>query len=353
MLDAVVVCRPRPSTGGGTGEPNNPYLIYDSNQMQAIGADSNDWDKCFKLMADIDLSGITYTTAVIAFDTDYSSPFSFDGVPFTGDFDGNGYRILNLTIDTEGLDKDYLGLCGLISAGAVVYNLGLEDVNVSGSGEWVNGDFTGDFGALVGDNSGVIKNCWISGSVKGGNFSEDVGGLCGWNQITGSITCCYVMGSVICGPNSGGIGGLCGSNDGSIADCWASSSVTGRNSLGGLCGFLYGGSITNSYSIGSVNGIAECLGGLCGERDGGIIINCFWDLNTSGQETSAGGEGKTIAEMHQQSTFEHWDFINVWDIVENQTYPYLRIHLAGDINKDGVVNFKDIAIICEQWLEDE
>ena len=42
--------------GGGLGDANNPYLIYTSCQMQEIGADSNDWDKHFKLMADIDLS---------------------------------------------------------------------------------------------------------------------------------------------------------------------------------------------------------------------------------------------------------------------------------------------------------
>ena len=40
------------SYGGGTGEPNDPYLIYDPNQMNAIGANSGDWGKHFKLMAD-------------------------------------------------------------------------------------------------------------------------------------------------------------------------------------------------------------------------------------------------------------------------------------------------------------
>jgi hypothetical protein len=43
--------------GGGTGEPNDPYLIYTAEQMNAIGADPNDWDEHFKLMADIDLNG--------------------------------------------------------------------------------------------------------------------------------------------------------------------------------------------------------------------------------------------------------------------------------------------------------
>jgi hypothetical protein len=41
---------------GRTGESNDPYLIYAAEHLNAIGTDPNDWDKHFKLMADIDLS---------------------------------------------------------------------------------------------------------------------------------------------------------------------------------------------------------------------------------------------------------------------------------------------------------
>ncbi|UCF17746.1 MAG: hypothetical protein JSW59_09835, partial [Phycisphaerales bacterium] len=44
----------RAKYGGGTGEPDDPYLIYTAEQMNTIGAEPNDWDKHFKLMADID-----------------------------------------------------------------------------------------------------------------------------------------------------------------------------------------------------------------------------------------------------------------------------------------------------------
>lgn len=63
--------------------------------------------------------------------------------------------------------------------------------------------------------------------------------------------------------------------------------------------------------------------------------------------------GKTTAEIKQQFTFEGWDFIKVWDIGEGQTYPYLRTHLAGDVNKDGIVNFLDLCILAGQWMEGE
>jgi hypothetical protein len=41
---------------GGSGTENNPYLIADANQFNQIGRTPDDWDKNFKLTADIDLS---------------------------------------------------------------------------------------------------------------------------------------------------------------------------------------------------------------------------------------------------------------------------------------------------------
>jgi len=75
-----------------------------------------------------------------------------------------------------------------------------------------------------------------------------------------------------------------------------------------------------------VNGSA-ILGGLFGyshikER----IIASFWDINTTGQITSAGGTGKTTDEMKNKTTFTSagWDFTNIWDIWEGRTYPFFK-----------------------------
>ncbi|MHC4519074.1 MAG: hypothetical protein ACYTAS_10825, partial [Planctomycetota bacterium] len=45
---------PMPQYGGGAGEPNDPYLVYTAEQLNAIGK-SGPMDAQFKLMADIDL----------------------------------------------------------------------------------------------------------------------------------------------------------------------------------------------------------------------------------------------------------------------------------------------------------
>jgi hypothetical protein len=72
----------------GGGEPNDPYLIYDANDMRAIRDNSQYCDAHFKLMADIDLG-------------------SFAGIgSFTGVFDGNDHTISNLTTPLFGSVND-------------------------------------------------------------------------------------------------------------------------------------------------------------------------------------------------------------------------------------------------------
>ena len=49
--------------GGGTGTESDPFQICTAEQMNEIGLQVNedDWDKHFKLMADIDLAAYTGT----------------------------------------------------------------------------------------------------------------------------------------------------------------------------------------------------------------------------------------------------------------------------------------------------
>jgi hypothetical protein len=77
------------------------------------------------------------------------------------------------------------------------------------------------------------------------------------------------------------------------------------------------------------------VGGLVG-RNLGTVSNSFWDTQTSGQGSSAGGTGRTTAQMKDLTTFSGagWDIIAVansgtrntgyiWNIVHNVTYPFL------------------------------
>ena len=103
---------------------------------------------------------------------------------------------------------------------------------------------------------------------------------------------------------------------------------------------------------------AKYDGGLVGHcSPNGIITNCFWDsdinpdVNGVGNGTDPNVTGKPTMEMKKENTFTDWDFVEIWGIGENQTYPFLWVYPAGDLNHSGGVDFEDYAIFAEHWLE--
>jgi hypothetical protein len=109
--------------------------------------------------------------------------------------------------------------------------------------------------------------------------------------------------------------------------------VTGYDDVGGLVG-RNEGTVSDSYSTGSVTGYDD-VGGLVGWNDG-TVNDSFWDTQASGQGSSAGGTGKTTAQMMDIDTFSGvgWNIIAVvdssarntdyiWNIVDDATYPFL------------------------------
>ena len=309
---------------------------------------------------------------------------------FTGSFDGQGYEIRDLFINRP--SEHYVGLFAHISWIHPIENLGvIENVRL------VNADVTGGHwvGGLVGDNAGIVNNSSSTGRVTGG---WGVGGLTGCNSgtvnnsySTSDVTGGYYVGGLV-GSVTGAatvregivsnsystgnvtgatrVGGLVGSvlGDCAVSNSYSTGSVTGRNWVGGLVALNDGGTVSNSYSTGSVTGnryvsglvglnlwgiISSCystgtvsgdgpVGGLVGENSESTVNNSFWDIETSGQSTSAGGTGKTTAEMQDIDTFmdtetegldEPWDITAIapgetndtytWNIVDGQTYPFL------------------------------
>jgi hypothetical protein len=361
---------------GGSGQPGTPYLIKTPDDLNSIGLDENDWDKHFKMIADINL--IDYKESNFNIIGRWVYWGNSDNRPFTGVFDGNDHVISNFSYDDAG--RDSIGLFGYIYGNdAVIKDLKLLEPNVrgdihigalAGSFEYATisgcgiegGGISGNecVGGMVGYSKGVISKCYASSNVSGVGWI--VGGLCGLNElgsdISGSIIDSYATGNVT--GSDYYTGGLCGYNGGDVNNCYATGSVIGYYGNGGLCGYNLG-VITNCFSTGNVTG-NTWTGGLCGQNYYSDIYASFWDVNTSGQtdgvgENLGGGTvelfGRTTAEMQTRSTFADagWDMVNVWDIGENQTYPFLRTHLPGDINKDDIVNLLDLAILAEHWLE--
>jgi len=262
----------------GTGSVNDPYLLETAEDLGVV------WRRptvSYQLAADIDLSGITWGVAVIPL--------------MSGRLDGQSHRIAGLNVAGGGC----LGLIGHLAPGAAVSDLALEDVNVAGTGAWVGG--------IAGINKGAITACSSKGSASGG---DDVGGLVGINF--GTISSCRSIGSV---TGADRVGGLVGYDRGdTIFACYSASSVTGGNYVGGLAGYNGGDAIFACYSTGSVSGDRN-VGGLAGCNSSSAVISaCFWDTETSGQTTSAGGTGLPTSRMQAIDTFldAGWDFMGTW-----------------------------------------
>jgi len=342
--------------GGGRGLPAEPYLIYTAEDMQAIGANQFDWHKHFRLMADIDLGGYSGTEFNII--GKFVGVGSASNIPFIGGFDGAGHTISNFTYSSNG---NYIGIFKYIERRSVIKNLGLIDPNVDG------GDYVAP---LVARHYGTITNCYAEGGIVSGNIS--VGGLVG-NSL-GEVSRCYSTASVVGEGYVGGLAGLTAdaggpAGRGKVLDCYSWGDVSGGIYVGGLVGrnyeslSYYPAEISNCYAAGSVFGDSD-VGGLIGKNDGDAY-NCFWDVNSSGQSSSAGGEGKTTVEMQTMSTFTDagWDFVgevinglnDIWAICDGTNYPKLswqRPPVGDFVCPDGV-EINDLAILCGQWLLEE
>jgi hypothetical protein len=243
---------------GGTGEPNDPYQIATAADLILLGETPEDYDKRFILVADIDLDPNlpgrkVFDRAVIAPDTD--PRYDFQETGFTGVFDGSGHTISHLTIRGSG----HLGLFGRLGRytprAGEVRDLGVVDVNITGSGVYVGG--------LVGTNGGTVTQCHSTGAVTG---TDEVGGLIGYNW--GTVSQCYCTATI-----SGGlvVGGLAGHSEGAVTRCHSTGAVTGTDIVGALVGDNWG-AVTQCYSTAEVKG-DEYVGGLVGQNSEHSIVS--------------------------------------------------------------------------------
>ena len=191
----------------------------------------------------------------------------------------------------------------------------------------VGGSVTGwsYVGALAGENDGTISNSYATSSVSGRDM---VGGLVGLNAGTGTILSSYATGSVS-GAGGDSVGGLVGQNDGTVLSSSATGSVSSgiSNSVGGLVG-LNTGTISKSFATGSVSGYLN-IGGLVGENDGSVS-NSYATGSVSGLDDIGGLVG------HNQGTI---------------SFTYATGAVSGDIVVAGLVGFNDVGgtVLSSFW----
>ena len=148
------------------------------------------------------------------------------------------------------------------------------------------------------------------------------------------ISNCYSNGTIVGRTAIAGLIGQCNSD---ISNCYSCCDVSSYHfdayCTGGLIARLSNSNMDNCYFAGVLGGLN--IYGLLGVSMNSNVTNSFWDVESSGVETSGGGLGLTTAEMQNISTYINagWDFMNesdngdedIWGINSevNNGYPFL------------------------------
>ncbi|ADU32068.1 Ig-like domain-containing protein [Evansella cellulosilytica] len=278
---------------GGQAQNSGPTVIMNAGDLYDV---QYNLDGDYILGADINLS--VYPNWV---------PLGgdFNGSPFTGTFDGNGYKITGLTISRW--NENNLGLFGEVVHGEIK-NVTVEaglfrgNDNIGGlvgnmvggvieNSHVTNGYFVAEnyVGGLVGRYNGTtIVDSSANVSIEG--FGNYVGGLMGGGQF-GTIDNSFATGDV---EGVSFVGGLLGGNaNGEVTNSYATGDVLGDSSVGGLIGIFMGGGgsfyyVKQSYASGNVEGDLN-VGGLVGTVDGPTRLENTYAIGDVHGNERAGG----------------------------------------------------------------
>ncbi len=278
----------------------------------------------FNLVEDVDMSVVTVWNPIGREGT----PTAF---PFSGTFNGNGYKISGLSSAGSGL----VGLFGYVS-GATISNVA------------------------------VVDSSWYT-------TSSNVGGIAGTATSNSTISNCYNE-SGISGLNN--VGGIVGNLNGgsSISNCYNIHGVAGSTNVGGIVGVNSSCNVSTSYSAGAVSSTtANSSGAIVGSNAGGTYTNCVY-YNATQTAISGITGASSYSEMQGKKaqdgsiTFENTALYNGWTFntdsspwfisaVENDRLPMLKIFLkqvtlnvkandtsAGSVSVSGATVGQPVAI---------
>ncbi|TVQ09559.1 MAG: hypothetical protein EA361_15245, partial [Bacteroidetes bacterium] len=351
----------------GSGTENEPYLIGSLSDLYWVAQNADSHDKYFLQTDDID-----------AGETDdwhggegWIPIAQYWSLPFTGNYNGDGHTISGLTINRP--YENYQSLFGFITDGTIT-NLNIQNSHIVANQRaavlagWVDNTHISNINIA---NSSVTASHFAGGLVSvasSGSMLENIhthaevssmggyaGGIAGTIQSESTLANSSSSGYVYASSVAGGIAGWL--TGGVISQSYSTSNVFVETQYaGGLVGIFANSHLNNSYATGYVNG--NNAGGLIGTiflndyattpliinnysvapvqgeiNTGGLVGNIseeasdplfdfqnnYWNSETSGQESSAVGEGLSTPEMLIQTNFSNWDFAETWSNIENIT----------------------------------
>ena len=250
---------------GGQGTADSPYLIADVRHLKNVNMYL---EKCYKLIEDIDVTGIDWV------------PLGFDGTTyssFSGRFDGDYHTIKGLTRHSGiAYNKDNLvmvGLFGELNNNATVENLIMADIDF----EFTVTNRKPAY-CLVGAVAGrayesKIRNCSASGKIKmlDGQSTDwylFIGGIVGESKNSNFCHCANRV-NIQASHVAVFVGGIIGNvleNNTSVKYCYNLGDISIRiawtgvvtGATGGIIGCVADGkvvNVTNCYSVASYSSI--------------------------------------------------------------------------------------------------
>lgn len=297
--------------GGGDGTAENPYIVEDLADLNAI---RNNLNACYKLGADINVNG-TFTTI---------------SGSFYGELDGNGHTIYGIT----GYSSNFLfgSNIGKIKNLTISVNISMtatSDIGYNTASIFCGGNdgtisnciakgsfvltcdstMTGEVyvGAFVAGNTGTISNCinYADITVTNNYGVMEIGGIAGYNRNYVADKTAYIIGCVNEGVISGKnrVGGITGYNanggNGVVKSCANNGKVTATASnCGGIAGDSGNNNFTaviqNCYNTGAVTGAIN-VGGIVGSQTYSASVSGVYNSgNVTGTGVDAGGNESRI-----------------------------------------------------------
>lgn len=246
--------------GGGSGTEADPYQIASIADLQFV---KDDLQAYYVITKDLD-----------------GSSFNFKPIQnFSGQIDGQGHNITNLTIAPH----IYTGLLGHSAAGARIKNmtfvdpvlnlnpeydnvsfaavvagmssdLHVEGVNVYNLKTMNSDNFIGTFGGIVAQASTgtTVKTSQVAGTSIDLPGAEIIGGIAGDIRTGSSVIASSFTGNLTGSSTIGGIVGQSFTAENVIDNCHVNANIIGRNTLGGIVGLSNRSQVTHSYVQGSI-----------------------------------------------------------------------------------------------------
>lgn len=224
-----------------------------------------------KLTANINLNGKTWTA------------IGTDSNKFAGTLDGDNYTVSGLA-GTGGLVY-YLSANGTVKSLCV-------DCAIDG---------TSNVGGIADKSEGRIKNCLVSGYIKGGDdVIFGVGGIVGHgvagNVISGCVSTADILFKYSRYAVQNGAGGIVGYTYGTVENCYFAGNVhtnaksVSAGGFGGLVGCARSNAVMKDcYTVGAVTGPESSFGAVVGKvNSGATITNCAY-LDTVAPQAAAYG----------------------------------------------------------------